>query len=80
MMKLSKEAARQKDIYFQKLQKGIKTDDVQYSESGKVIRKKVVPKKIVKDEKGDDWEVVDTKKTQIVEEDQSSDINSDSSD
>jgi hypothetical protein len=40
------------------------------------LKRKVVPKKIVKDEVGD-WEVVDQKKTMIVEEDQS-DENSDS--
>ena len=61
--KLSKEAAKQKDIYFAKLEKGIKAEDIQFSASGKVLKRKVVPKKIVKDEKGDDWEVVDTKKT-----------------
>jgi len=74
--KLSKEAARQKEIYFSKLEKGMKPQDIQISASGKVLKRKVVPKKIVKDEGGGDWEVVDQKKTMIVEEDQSDDINS----
>jgi len=61
--KLSKEAAKQKEIYFAKLDRGMKPADIQVSASGKVLKRKVVPKKIVKDERGDDWEVVDTKKT-----------------
>ena len=35
---------------------------------GKVLKKKTVPKKKVLDEKGDEWEVVDQRKTLIVEE------------
>jgi hypothetical protein len=35
---------------------------------GKVLKKKTVPKKKVVDDKGDEWEVVDERKTLIVEE------------
>lgn len=36
---------------------------------GKVLKKKVIPKKKIADDKGGlDWEVVDKKKTEIVEE------------
>jgi len=61
--KLNKESHRQKEIYFSKLEKGMKPEDIQVSASGKVLKRKVVPKKIVKDERGDDWEVIDKKKT-----------------
>ena len=38
----------------------MKPEDIQVSASGKVLKRKVVPKKIVKDDEGrGDWEVVD---------------------
>ena len=46
---------------------------------GKKLIKKTVAKKKVTDEKGDEWEVVDQRKSVIVEE-SSSDNNSDLSD
>jgi hypothetical protein len=36
--------------------------------AGKVLKKKTLPKKKVTDEKGAEWEVVDQKKTVVVEE------------
>lgn len=36
--------------------------------AGKVLKKKTAPKKKVLDEKGDEWQVVDQRKTLIVEE------------
>jgi hypothetical protein len=59
MRKLNKEAHKQKELYFSKLEKGMKPEDIQVSSSGKVLKRKVVPKKIVKGDKGGDWEVVD---------------------
>ena len=35
--------------------------------SGKVVKKKIVPKKKIHDEQGNTWEVVDQKKVVIVE-------------
>ena len=46
---------------------------------GKKLIKKTVPKTKVKDDKGDEWEVVDQRKSVIVEED-TSENNSDLSD
>lgn len=46
---------------------------------GKKLIKKTIPKKKVTDEKGEEWEVVDQRKSVIVEED-SSENNSDLSD
>lgn len=48
MRKLNKEAHKQKELYFSKLEKGMKPEDIQVSASGKVLKRKVVPKKIVK--------------------------------
>jgi len=43
------------------------------------LKKKTLPKKKVIDDKGSEWEVVDQKKTVIVEESQSDDMDSDES-
>ena len=38
------------------------------SPEGKVLKRKVIPKKKIVDEQGGEWEVVDQRKTMIVEE------------
>lgn len=48
---------------------------------GKVLKKKTAPKKKVMDEHGSEWQVVDERKTLIVEEtDSEKEVNSDSDD
>lgn len=63
---MQKEVSRQKQLYFEQLEKNQGKDVI--TPGGKILKKKIVPKKKVTDEKGDQWEVVDQKKTVVVEE------------
>lgn len=63
----TRKAAEQEAALRAKLKQG-KNEGKFLTAIGKVLKKKTAPKKKVMDENGSEWQVVDNRKTQIVEE------------
>ena len=69
-IKATEEQKNKAKLAYQDMMKNSKHG--QKTEEGKVLKKKAIPKKVVSDETGS-WEVVDSKKSVLVEEDDSAD-------